>query len=407
MNETERNEKDSETVENENSSTKPKASATTEPSEESESKSNATAASNVAVPTPALAKVLASDGPIVKAVLLRHMRTDGRDAKPHAAVKNDPKEVGQHHRVVLTELIEEIDLDTTPRKNKVKEILGGPFTFLGQYEQEGTIVVVRKDLPADLDNLSVRELHSLCSDHGIDTSLMVEKSELTSALLDGQLPVNPHRLQPPFDGVVVRGDILVLKVAETKEELDEDQDKNQVEQLDVMSNEEFFLDYTKDQYVTFAARTDVTAPEPPEEEEGEEEESEEEIDSGDEEYQVGEDDDDEPDEEEKLSLLNLVLNESLRQFREENGRGPSTEELLHLRSTIAEKLGVEVMTLEALESSASGNKRPETDEQANDASLCPSKKVKFSSPDKEDEKKEAAGCDENPDGNAVQEGQVE
>jgi alkanesulfonate monooxygenase SsuD/methylene tetrahydromethanopterin reductase-like flavin-dependent oxidoreductase (luciferase family) len=41
-------------------------------------------------------------------------------------------------------------------------------------------------------------------------------------------------------------------------------------------------------------------------------------------------------------MFNLVMNEVLRQYREENGRGPNTQELLELRANIARELGVEI-----------------------------------------------------------------
>merc|ERR1711865_999094 len=48
------------------------------------------------------------------------------------------------------------------------------------------------------------------------------------------------------------------------------------------------------------------------------------------------------DETDKSAMLNLVMNEVLRQYREENGRGPNTQELLNLRANIAKELDVEI-----------------------------------------------------------------
>merc|ERR1711976_194710 len=59
---------------------------------------------------------------------------------------------------------------------------------------------------------------------------------------------------------------------------------------------------------------------------------------GDEEYS-GESD--EEDEEAQISMMNLILAQILKRFREENGRGPNTEELLAMRSALAEKLGID------------------------------------------------------------------
>ena len=46
--------------------------------------------------------------------------------------------------VPLQHLIEAIEVDTTPRKSMVAKILGGEFTFLGQYEEEGTMIMIRR-----------------------------------------------------------------------------------------------------------------------------------------------------------------------------------------------------------------------------------------------------------------------
>ena len=42
------------------------------------------------------------------------------------------------------------------------------------------------------------------------------------------------------------------------------------------------------------------------------------------------------------------MNEVLRQYREEHGRGPHTHELLELRSTIAKELNVEISEIEMI-----------------------------------------------------------
>ena len=66
------------------------------------------------------------------------------------------------------------------------------------------------------------------------------------------------------------------------------------------------------------------------------------IDNGGEEEDDEEVDIEEIPEDDKSAMLNLVMNEVLRQFREENGRGPNTAELLDLRANIAKELGVEI-----------------------------------------------------------------
>eukprot|EP00978_Attheya_sp_CCMP212_P029453 scaffold104684_cov45-Attheya_sp.AAC.1 len=89
----------------------------------------------------------------------------------------------------LVEWMEELEVDTTPRKSMVAHLLGGPFTFLGQYEEEGIMVIVRRP---------------------------TSREEVES------LSINPHQLQPPLDQVQVYGDILLMRVAPTNEILDSD-----------------------------------------------------------------------------------------------------------------------------------------------------------------------------------------
>jgi hypothetical protein len=330
----------------------------------------------------AIAKVLSSEGPVVKCVLLRAVPKDGKDSHPHAAISLDGKphavekveqeleiippkqdekddENGEpskpkHHGKVLDHLIEQLELDMTPSKSMVQKTLGGPFTFLGQYEDEGVVIMTRKvhedeeDYPTqeELEGLKLSELKLLLEDRDISPEAMLEKSDMVQALLkDFELPpINPHQLQPPLHKKTVRGDILVVKVAETEEELDQEEGAEE-KQVVVPTNDEFFLDYTMDQYIQFASRTDI---EEHEIEEPEEESDEEDSDEGEEgEGFVMGGDDEEIAEEDKSAMFNLVMNEVLRQYRADNGRGPNTQELLELRSAIAKQLEVEVAEIDA------------------------------------------------------------
>lgn len=403
-------------------------------------------------------KVMKSQGPIVNTVILRCKAStsdenddEKNDSKPAAIEKTEApceKEGTENSnldasaeiqetpiRVILSNLIEEIKIDTTPSKSKVKEILGGPFTFLGQYEDEGIVLMVRNfpdDLEADLKeiyynddeeegdcnetttlsqnkpdfsfseqlskNFNIKALKAVCLQRDIDTEGMTEKQELVQALVDYHNclpPYNKHQLQPPLHNARVRGDIVIMKVAATDEELDNcdvsgenhkvdddaDESENLADDLSdnngpresnvlegsqignsdtesnnaisaVPSNDEFFLDYSEDAYIKFASRTDIP------EHDVEVEDCDNEEDDTDEENQEGEnveapmageddgddDDDDEEDidENDKSAMFNLVMNEVLRQYREENGRGPNTQELLELRANIAKELGVEI-----------------------------------------------------------------
>jgi hypothetical protein len=384
-----------------------------------------------------IAKIMSSDGPVVTCVLLKHMALSGRDTKPHASPKDEQDDGHPHTRPVLTELIEEVSVDTTPSKNQVQAVLGGPFTFLGQYPDEGIVLMARREIPADLEDLSVHKIRALCKDFGVDTESMLEKSELIEALWDAQLPVNPHQLQPPLDGTVVRGDILLMRVADTDEVLDKDDDKDEGDeaegnadaegddkeeaketagadaatepQISVPSNEEFFLDYAKKEWVAFASRTDVVAPEVPEGED-DDEFDEDDDEEEDDEYNVGDaavgDDDDEDDEEERRAMLNLIMGEVLKRFRNENGRGPDTRELLELRSQVANQLGVEVATFhedeteeEEKEGADGGAKRPAGESVEGEGSP---KKVKFTAEtkdngDEDDDDEVEDAADDNDD----------
>ena len=136
--------------------------------------------------------------------------------------------------------------------------------------------------------------------------------------------MNPHKLQPPFDQTQVHGNILAMKVAE--------------EDMEQASNEEFFLNYTKEEYAKFAARTDVVPPNAMAEDDEEEEEHCEESEEEEEGSVEGEDD--ESDEDDGEAFMDLLMGQVLKRFVEENGREPEEQELLALKSAIAQKMGL-------------------------------------------------------------------
>ena len=279
-----------------------------------------------------IAKLLRSDGPIVKCVLLR---ASTYQEQKRAAVPPDTT-----HRVILNDLIEEIQVDTTPKKSMVSQILGGPFTFLGQYEEEGIVLMCTTSQDA---------------------------------------PLNPHQLQPPLTECGARGDILIMKVAPIEEMLVDDnneEDEDDEKAVVVPTNEEFFLDYSKEEYIAFASRNDVVAPEieQDKDEEEEEEEEVEEEEEDDAEYNVEDDeeDGDEDDSESQVAMMNLIMGQVLRRFHEENGRGPDTRELLDLRSALAEKIGVEVPEVEGADWDQKASKKTKkvVDREADPTRLC-------------------------------------
>mmetsp|Transcript_45015 Transcript_45015/g.51046 ORF Transcript_45015/g.51046 Transcript_45015/m.51046 type:complete len:300 (+) Transcript_45015:65-964(+) len=234
-------------------------------------------------------KIMKSSGPVVTAVVLQ---ADGT--------------------------VHEILFDTTPKRQHAADVLGGPFTFLGQYESEGIM-------------------------------LMIRKSENEN---EQQLPLNQHKLQVPFESTQVYGDILCIRVAaEDEDEEDDNKDEAVVTVMannssETKSNEEFFLPYTVEEYKVFAARTDVVAPVAPveddedindDEDEEEEEEEEEEMEG----ESDSDDDDDEADDEGEggLDIMAMLMSQVLQRFQVENDRMPNEEELAALESAIAQKLG--------------------------------------------------------------------
>ena len=317
-----------------------------------------------------IAKVLSSQGPVVKCVVLRATPPTGTadgDKKPSA--KPDNTEGSR----VIPELIDEIEIDTTPAKSMVSKMLGGSFTFLGQYEDEGVVLMIR-NIPEDaaqfereeLASEKLSHLRSLCKERKINMDGMLEKSDLVNALIKASElpPINPHSLQPPLNKKVVRGDILILKVAETEEELDVEDESSETPAINVPSNDEFFLDYTKVQYIEFASRTDI-----------QEESSSEEEDESDEEKEAEEPyilDPSEIDEEDKSATFNLVMNGLLRHYREENGRGPNTHELLELRASIAKELDVQIPDIEIVDWNEKSDKK----------SKNPGRRIKFGEKDR-------------------------
>ena len=304
----------------------------------------AAAAANAGMQNVNIASILNSTGPIVTAVLLKAGGTR--------------KEKGEQNDEHDDNVVEAVQVDTTPKKQMVAEILGGPFTFLGQYEEEGIVLMIRKD----------QDNHP----HEGDNNEGTKKQGLAR---------NQHPLQPPFQTSIVWGDILCLKVAPDDEddapEEAEDETADAAMQVTITPkpNEEFFLNYTKEEYVQFAARTDVVYTPPPDDddeaamddEEEEEEEtaidgastatnppklvekvdsSDEEDDDGDAPYEMEDQGDQEDNEEEgddeegeEGGFLELLMGQVLQRFEHENGRMPDAAELKALEAAITEKLG--------------------------------------------------------------------
>jgi hypothetical protein len=219
--------------------------------------------------------------------------------------------------------------------------------------------------------------------------------------------INPHKLQPPLSHVEVRGDILLMRVAETEEELDEkeleiDSSKEELsptkkveeieedvqKQVSVPSNDDFFLEYTKNEYLKFISRTDIEEVDESSDEEDEDESDGEEggelaallgVGNGDDDDEEGDEDEDfDPDEDESVGMMNLILGHLLKKFREENGRGPDSLELLEMRKALADKLGVDVPEVDEEKLTAPVPKSPNrkkvvVDEKKNETSPIPAR----------------------------------
>jgi hypothetical protein len=289
--------------------------------------------------------ILNEEGNIVQAVLLKcGGGPSGSSSSSTSSATATTNDDGNNENI-----IEQICVDTCPQRRMVEQILGGNgITFIGQYEDEGIVVVASKQQQQPADHTHV---------------------------------INPHRLQPPLHNMTICGDILLLKVRQEEEDID--------------PTKPFFQDYTKEDYATFASRTiDETAKEEQEEEEplqekeelsisttstedcsssyssssieegGEDEEEEEEQsedgeekDSSEETEEAHDDDDDDDYVEDvsELGMFNLVMGSFLRQYQENNGRGPSTEELLFMRQTLAEKMGIVLDSITTNTATATSN----------------------------------------------------
>lgn len=288
-----------------------------------------------------IGSILQSEGPTVKCVLLSSCNR--KDTKEDHVKTNDTDD-STRQTSSLNHLIYEMDVDTTPRNSMVQTILGGPITFLGQYEDEGIVVIARRP-----DTLPSSEV----DDH------------------QEGLCLNPHSLQPPLHKLQVYGDILLMRVSPTVEEEDSDDEDSdpcvqeegeetpkvnpdsEVKEEDT-NEPDFFLDYTKEEYIRFASRTDIVYESNEEDNVVDDEndseliensEQENEDEETDEEYAVvedGESDDEEIDEQEgQMGFMNLIFSQLLRKFREKNGRGPDSQELLNMRAQLAKQLGIE------------------------------------------------------------------
>ena len=176
--------------------------------------------------------------------------------------------------------VKEIDVDMTPKKQCVTNLLGGQTSFVGQWEQIGVIV---------------------CCASQKDVSQNVEK--------------NPHKLQPPFHQTEVRGHIILTRSGENGEPLDFK--LSEYEAFQKLKIEEFVVE-EQDQ------------------EEDDDEEEDEELSDG--EYNPEDDEDDEEDDGFD-GFIDMLLGRVVQQFIEKHGREPNHEEAQELEDALRLKLG--------------------------------------------------------------------
>merc|ERR1712176_1024337 len=173
--------------------------------------------------------------------------------------------------------------------------------FLGQYEDEGIVLMIQRDPETDI-------------------------------------AWNKHKLQPPFQNAKVQGSILAMKIAQSPA-VEDDYDEEKVDHLAALSNDEFFLNYTKEEYAKFAARTDIV--DMPRDENNTEEEEElysEEEEDDESDYEGEEDEEDE----EEDGFVDLLMEHVLARFQQQNGRPPEEHEMQALKAALVEKMGMPV-----------------------------------------------------------------
>ena len=74
--------------------------------------------------------------------------------------------------------IEEIKLDTSPRKREAERVLKHPCTMLGEWDEQQVVLIARSDYEEPNQSLSA------------------------------------HKLQPPFHNFTVHGDVLLMKLGD-------------------------------------------------------------------------------------------------------------------------------------------------------------------------------------------------
>jgi len=280
---------------------------------------------------------------------LSNKESDVRDSDTNSSISSEKVNLSQLSSpldsVFQTDRISEITVDMTPQKRQVESILGGPFTFLGQYDKESVVAVVRKE------------------------------SEI----------INDIKLPRPLDKAEIKGAVLLMKVADdddffgnfrkedflalAKKKLEESSDEEEDDDIESIE------DGVEEADVDDGMENDVRDGGGTEEDHEEDEDSlNDEDEEGDGDY-LGEDMEEIDEEEEKVGMMNMLMGQILRTFNKNNGRGPDTQELLEMRQLIASRLGVDVPEID--EDENSGKKR-ENVEEDHEVDGPRKKKIRFS-----------------------------
>jgi hypothetical protein len=202
--------------------------------------------------------------------------------------------------------------------------------------KKATVAVEALKKAASEDSLNVSELSAVETSDGntANTETDITKKENTTE----------EKHSPVAD-----------RPAETTDDADDAEEKTEEEEEEE-EEATFFQSYTKEEYLMFAKRTDIPIPADDDKEEvsdQEETEVEGEQGEGDEEGDGDEEEDDEDDEydpeddeemleESPMGMFHMVLGHLIRQFQEQNGRGPGSSELLRMRALLAERMGIEL-----------------------------------------------------------------
>eukprot|EP01084_Bolivina_argentea_P089519 161526_1 len=229
------------------------------------------------VVVPDIAKIMSTEGPIIKAVVLK---ANGE--------------------------IEEVTIDMTPSKFAVNEMLGGTPTFVGQYVKIGAVVMARRD-----------DGHLGTRQEGEEAAAETIKDKIT-------LPLNEHiPLRAPLDTELVAGDMVLIRMDEEGEPVDL-----------TLSEYTMFKDTIvgEDEKAAVMDKIDEVAEEDSEEEEIDEDEG-----SEDEGVEESEESDDGDDEEADM-FHELLFNKVVTEFAIEHGREPTEEELKPIFERLNEAL---------------------------------------------------------------------